>query len=369
MVIVQLMRSTLLFLLIAANLSSQIRNDRKSFEPYENWHDAKQHVSNLAEKDHFSGVLLVSNLTDNQVHLESIHGFANKKAKIENKIDTKFNIGSINKVFTAIGTLQLIQSGKLGLNDKLTQYVPELTKKGVDQITLKHLLQMRSGYGSYFSSEKFLANMNDLRDMEEYLPIIQEFELDFEPGTSRAYSNIGYELLGIVIQRVTKTNYYDYIQTHIYDRAEMENSGSFERDRLLKNLAIGYSQYSPNRVFGTELDRSEVNHYRYHNNDRLAVKGTAAGGGYATIDDFKKLLLAIKGYTLLDEKHTDLLMNRYEQTKKKRKAFGFAGGATGVSAHFWWNLQNDDYIIVLSNYDPTTTSQVFGKLRKTLEAL
>ncbi|MDC6366690.1 MULTISPECIES: serine hydrolase [Flavobacteriaceae] len=366
---VHFVRTILLFLFIVHNLNGQIRNNRRSYEPYENWNDAEQCISTLAKKDHFSGALLVSNLVDKKVYLENIHGFANKKSKIENTIDTRFNIGSINKVFTAIGILQLVQSGKLRLSDKLVQYVPELTEEGVNKITLKHLLQMRSGYGSYFSSEKFLSNMKNLRNMEDYLPIIQEFELDFEPGTSRAYSNIGFELLGIVLQRVAKSNYYDYIQTNIYDKAGMENSGSFERDKPSENLAIGYSQYGPDDAFGTELRDSRKNNYQYNSNDRLAIKGTAAGGGYSTIEDLKKFLLAIKVYKLLDEKHTDLLINRYEQDKEKRKTFGFAGGAMGVSAHFWWDLQTNDFIIALSNYDPTNTSQVFGRLRKTLENL
>ncbi|WP_350292562.1 serine hydrolase domain-containing protein [uncultured Croceitalea sp.] len=358
-----------MLLFVLFHLSGQNRNNRRSYRPYSNWNEARMAISSSANKGHFSGVIHVSNLQDNNPYIEESFGFADKELKVENRIDTKFNVGSINKIFTAIGILQLIQSGELTLSDNLTTYVPELTRSGVNEITIKQLLQMRSGYGSYFSSDKYSNNLNNLRDMEHYLPIIKDFDLDFEPGTSRAYSNIGYELLGIIIQRITKTNYYDFIQNNIYNKAGMYNSGSFERDKNTKNLAKGYTQYNLGQSLGTDLDLEQKKNYSFDNNNRHAVKGTAAGGGYSTVEDIKKLILALKTHNLIDEQHTKLLINRYEDTDKDRTAFGFAGGGIGINSHFWWNIKTDDIIVVMSNYDPPSASEVFGRLRKTLEKL
>jgi CubicO group peptidase (beta-lactamase class C family) len=263
--------------------------------------------------------------------------------------------------------MQLIEEGKLTLEDKLIQYIPELKMEGAGEITIRHLLQMKSGLGSYFDNEYFQNNYQQLRNMEDYLPALVDLELYFEPGSSRRYSNAGYELLGILVQRISGKNYYDFVRENVYNKAKMLHTDAYERDQLTDNLALGYSQYKESDFLGSELPVSQKGKFEQDVNQRHAVKGTAAGGGYTTAEDLYHFVLALQQNKLLDKKHTDLIFNRFEEKEARYPSYRKGGGSVGINAMINADFEKNYVIIVLSNFDPPTASDLASRLAKTIE--
>ncbi|MBR4223320.1 MAG: beta-lactamase family protein [Oscillospiraceae bacterium] len=158
-----------------------------------------------------------------------------------NKADayTTYEIGSITKTFTATAILQLVEQGKLSLDDTLDKFFPEY-EYGKD-ITIYHLLHMRSGIRPDFldqahglvegdtnneAFEQWKKYFKDGFTDEELLSELFSAEPDFGPGEQYAYSNAGYGLLAMIIEQVTGESYADYIQTNIFDVCGMEHSSS-----------------------------------------------------------------------------------------------------------------------------------------------
>lgn len=304
------------------------------------------YLQKLTSKQRFSGTVLV--VQNKKKIFGKSFGYASKRFKVPNQMDTKFNIGSINKLFTTVAILQLIQKGKIKLSDKAVQYVPELSMKNRGKITIEHLIKMKSGLGFYWENKKYTSNWENLRNMEDYLAIIKDEELAFEPGTKSQYSNSGYELLGIIVQRVAKQDYYEYVKQHIYQVAGMNNTDSYDYDEVVENLAMGY----------TNLKRGEAmrpgNHgsgkgYMYNNVYRHSSKGTAAGGGYSTVNDFQKFGTALAAHKLLNKKWTSWMFNHFSRGKGRHIFVG--GGAPGISAIFSFDADKGNTIVVLANYD------------------
>lgn len=345
----------------------QVRYDPSSIKPFKDLEEIKTYLKEQESKKLFSGTVLITRGDD--IIFREAYGLSNIEKATPNTPETKINIGSINKAFTGTAIMQLVEQGKISLDDKIANYIPELKADMADKITIRQLLQMKSGLGSYFESEKFLSMRKTLKNVEDYLPILTELELGFEPGTDQQYSNAGYELLGILIQRVSKQNYYKYIEQNIYRKAGMKNTGSFERDKPVKNLAQGYSMYATNEMFTLDDSPDEDKKYIYNINDRLAIKGSAAGGGFSTIDDLMRFAKALRTNTLLTEASTQLVINRFNEPLEGKGAIRIAGGAPGINSALISDFEKNYTVVVLSNYDPPTATELAGRLVKTLEVL
>ena len=227
-------------------------------------------LNNLSNKGAFSGSVLVAKGKD--VLLKESVGFANKKWKIKNNIDTRFSLGSMNKMFTAISVLQLIEKNKLKFEDKLTQFVDKswLPEGKVELITVRHLLTHTSGLGNFFNDDFNKSDKEIYRDLSAYKPLVSQTPLLFSPGTRNRYSNSGMLMLGLIIQKVSGKTYYDYVQKNIYDKAGMPMSGSFELDSVTPNMASGY------------LKRMHSDNWVNSIYTR-AIKGSPAGGGFSSV--------------------------------------------------------------------------------------
>ena len=137
--------------------------------------------------------------------------------------DTRFNIGSASKMFTAVAVGQLLDAGKLTLDDPVGKYVAGLTPEA-STVTIRQLLTHTSGMGNFFKPENFEA-MGKARSASDILPLIARDKPEFSPGDHFEYSNSGFALLGIVIERVTGQTYGDYLRQHVFAPAGMSNSG------------------------------------------------------------------------------------------------------------------------------------------------
>lgn len=311
------------------------------FSSYEEL-DAK--LKTFSETGGFAGVVLVA--SGNKTAFEKAYGLADREKGIPNRTDTMFDIGSISKLFTAVAVLKLAQEGRLDLDDKIGKYLKNLPAEISDKVTVRHLLQMRSGMGDFLRDRRYREKPENFRKVSDYLEIIRTTPLMFEPGTREAYSNSGYVALGAVIEAVTKKSYDDVIENYVYQPAKMKSSGSFDRTGGNKNMAIGYTRPEGPSSGGIQL---------IANTNLFAPFGNPAGGGFSTAQDLKRFVEALFAGKLLDREHTRLFLNRFEPPQEKENAngrpFNRAGGSLGVNAVILYDPARRDLVIVLANRD------------------
>ena len=290
--------------------------------------------------DSFSGVVMIAK--DGKPIFERAVGLADKTKNTSNRVDTRFNLGSINKVFTQVAIQQLVEAGKLSLDNKLGKYLPDYPNQDArEKVTIKHLLNMQSGIGDFFGPKFQATPKNKIRTINDYLPLFAGEPLKFEPGTSQSYSNGGYIVLGAIIEKVTGRSYYDYVREHIYKPAGMANTDSYEADAVVANLARGYTRRGDEA--GKLVD----------NISTRPGRGSSAGGGYSTTEDLLKFSLAIRDHKLLSAEHS-----------RRFGGLGVAGGAPGINAALETGVSGGYTIIVLSNYDPPSAEAMSEEIRK-----
>jgi CubicO group peptidase (beta-lactamase class C family) len=306
-------------------------------------------LKEMSNKDEFSGVVLLAK--DEKPIFRKPYGLASKEYNAPNLVDTRFNLGSINKFLTRIAIEQLEGNGKLKLNDPINKYLPDYpNKEAAEKITTSHLLDMTSGIGDFFG-EKYQATPKDrIRNLSDYLLLFADKPLLFEPGTSSRYSNGGYIVLGLIIEKVSGQTYFDYVRDHIYKIAGMINTTHLETDVPTENVASGYTyNYDEN-------DHS--NEPRRNNIYTRPARGSSAGGGYSTVDDLLKLVIALKTNRLSAPKVSEEI---------NQKGIAIAGGAPGINAFVEINPETGYVTVVLSNYDPPTAGKVGEKINSLLD--
>jgi CubicO group peptidase (beta-lactamase class C family) len=304
-------------------------------------------LNDKANADEFSGVVLIAE--KDSVVFSKAYGLASKEKNLPNKLDTRFNLGSLNKIFTQIAIGQLIQQGKISLDDKLGKYFPEYPNKdAAEKVTIRHLVTMRSGIGDFFGDKFMAAPKDKFRNNSDFIPLFASEPLAFEPGTSQKYSNGGYILLGAIIEKVSGKSYYDYVRENIFKIAGMTNTDSYESDKMPANSADGYTRRG--------LKDKWVN-----NLSTRPARGSAAGGGYSTAEDLLRFSLALqsKKITLTDD----------NGQPRNEVGLGIAGGADGINTLFFVNGQTGYTIIVLSNYDPPSAEKTGVQVRDWLKQI
>lgn len=303
-------------------------------------------LDELCGKDAFSGTVLIAQ--GEKVLLEKACGEATKVWHVPNNIDTKFNLGSMNKMFTATAVMQLVEQGKIKLEDPISKYVDEswLPRSITDRVTVHHLLSHTSGLGSYFNDTYFKSSRDLFRQVDDYKSLVQGDTLAFEPGARFQYSNTGMLLLGVVVEKASGSNYFDYIRKHIYEPAGMTNSDCYELDHPVANLAEGYIPEGKG----------------WKNNLFLHVlKGGPAGGGYSSVHDLHRFARALQTGKLLSAASTDKMWKDYSgarygygfQTEDSPagRIVGHGGGFPGLNSHLDIFLDKGYVLVVMSNYD------------------
>lgn len=317
-----------------------------------------------ATGDRFSGTVFAAK-GGKPVFLKA-YGLADRDRGTLVREDTLFDIGSINKKFTAVAVMRLVQDGRLGLNDTIGKYLKGFPADVTNKVTIRQLLQHRSGMGDYLSHPKYAENPKRFKAVADYLEIARATPLRFEPGTQEAYSNVGYVVLGAVIEAVTGRSYYDVVNEYVYVPASMKASGSFDRTSGMKNLAIGYTR----RVRGAA--GSGANAPPSPVTDRYSPIGSPAGGGFSTAEDLWRFVNALLDHKLLDQRHTALLLNGFSQPEEGKRGGGsiiFGGGAAGVNAAIAINLDTRDAAIVLANRDEPVAERIAEAVFRQLKSL
>ena len=201
-----------------------------------------QEVLKLAnEYGQFNGSALVAE--NGKVIYKGGFGLANVEWGIPNTPDTKFRLGSITKQFTATVILQLVEQGKIKLDGKLSDYLPEYRKDTGDKVTIHHLLTHTSGIPSYTNQPGFLENVSrNPYKVNEFVKKYASGDLEFEPGSKYSYNNSGYFLLGAIIERVTGKPYEQVLKQNIFDPAGMKNTGYDHHNTIILKRASGYTK-------------------------------------------------------------------------------------------------------------------------------
>ena len=319
-----------------------------------------EYLEDQANKNKLSGSVLLAK--DGKILFEKSIGYASKRFKVPNNRDTKFNLASIGKLFTAVAILQLIEAGKIGIDDPIGKYLDMFPKEVGEKVKIRQLLDMTNGWGDYWGNEYFLAHKDELRELSDYMEFIKDIPLEFEPGTTMKHSNIGYEVAGAVIEKVSGMDYFDYVREKIFKPAGMLNTDNYDRDSPVENLAVGYTNLNP-------LDK-QGNNFEWENTFLLSPRGTPAGGAYSTTEDMLKFDNALRSGKLVGKKYVDFMGNRwqgnigdpYVQVRIPRSA----GGANGASTLFARDMNNGFTIIVLTNYDHPVGIDIGNEIIKIL---
>lgn len=308
-------------------------------------------VERQAAADRFSGAVLVAR--DGRVLVRHAVGEANKSDGVPNRVDTRFNLGSMNKMITAVAVAQLVERGKLRFDDPVSKH---LTSEWIDpqvgqKITVAHLLSHTSGLGSHFTEEFWNASRMRYRNLEDYQALLRAQTPAFEPGTQWQYSNAGFLLLGALIQKVSGQSYDAYIAEHVAAPAGMKDTVCYEMDKVVPRLAIGYS-----RERGADgAEHWESNVFKH------AIKGGAAGGGYSTVDDLLAFDRALRDGKLVSAATRDRLWTSTPPADGYGYGFGVqrgpaglvvghTGGFPGISAALDIYVDRGFTVAVLSNY-------------------
>jgi D-alanyl-D-alanine carboxypeptidase len=307
-------------------------------------------VDGLVAKDDFSGVVLVAR--GETPLFWKAYGLASKEYGVSNRLDTRFNLGSINKVVTRVAIEQLAGKGALGLDDTIGKFLPDYPNKdAAEKITIRRLLDMTSGIGDFFG-EKYDATPKDrIRNLADYLPLFAAEPLLFEPGTDNKYSNGGYVVLGLIVEKASGMNYFDYVRENIYKSAVMENTEHFMADMPDENVASGYTRNWD--------DKEHPNEPRRNNIYTRPARGSSAGGGYSTADDLLRLVLALKADRL----------SAPETARMFAGNMSFAGGSQGINAYVETIATTGCTVVVLANYDPPAAMKAGEKIGRLLKRL
>ena len=324
--------------------------------------EASSYLDRLAAADYFSGTVIIAR--GGQPILARAFGQASKRHRVPNQVDTKYNLGSISKVFTAVGVAQLVDQGRLRFTDTIAQHLPGLDSAIAGEATIHHLLTHTSGTGrGAFHAEAFTDrqrhSVSDLLAMTIAPP-------DFEPGSDVHYSNEGFVILGAIIEKTSGSDYFTFIQRGIYDAIGMKDSGAFEADREIPNVATGYThwRWKGNRDFAFEEGP------RRNNDFMRALRGNPSCCTYSTAPDLLKFANALQNNFLSVGVTKALLGERVwlpglpGTAGREGYAYGFevlevdgvlrigkSGSIDGVSARLDMYPSLGYTVIVLSNYD------------------
>ena len=308
----------------------------------------------LESNDGFSGAVLVAH--DEEILWEAAFGLADQSQDIPNQTDTLFNLGSMNKMFTAVAIMQLVEQGRLSLDDHIVDVWPDYPNAEVaESVTIHQLLTHTSGLGDVFT-EEFATDPHRYRSNADFLSLFVDEPLLFQPGEEFSYSNAGFVVLGQIIEQVSGQSYYDYVQQNIFDPSGMVNIGAFEVDAEVPNLAVGHTTGD---FMGNETG------VLASNTALLPGRGFAAGGGYSTVEDLFHFRNALLGFDLLSPESTELLlagkarMGEYTQYAygfmdrlvAGQRVVGHTGGCPGVCSFLYMYPESGYTIVVLSNID------------------
>ncbi|HEY0553676.1 MAG TPA: serine hydrolase [Thermoanaerobaculia bacterium] len=285
----------------------------------------------VAAKD-FAGTVLLAK--GGKVLLRKGYGLANQELGVPNHPETRFQIGSVTKTFTAAAVVLLDRQGLLHLDDPLSKYIPGFPRGG--EIRISHLLGHSSGIPDMYSLPEYEEMKTRHVAITDLIALLETKPLDFAPGTSSSYSNSGYALLAYIVERVSGRTYQDFLRERIFAPLHLDHTGFWERQPILPGRAAGYEPWLP---------PAGVINTPYYDESILFGSGDL----YSTVDDLYAWYQAIREGRLF---RLDSLREPYGWGPRKR--FGRDeveqdGADPGFVAHLGAYLKDDACVVVLGN--------------------
>jgi CubicO group peptidase (beta-lactamase class C family) len=213
-----------------------------------------------------------------------------------------------------------------------------------------------------FFGEKYAATPKDrIRTLRDFLGLFETDALRFPPGTSRAYSNAGYVVLGLIVEKASGRDYFDYVRERIFTPAGMKNTDAFPQDAVVSNRAVGYTREKPGAPWKSNVYA-------------LPGRSSSAGGGYSTTEDLLAFDSALRGDALLPHEWTDWFFGDKSAppptagaaSPRRSGGLGFAGGTEGANAVVESDLDTGYTLVVLANQDPPAAERLMKTLRQWL---
>lgn len=262
------------------------------------------------EYGQFNGSVLVAE--KGEILYKKGFGLANMEWNIPNQADTKHRLGSITKQFTSMLIMQLVEQGKLKTDVPISTYLPYYPKSNGDIITIHHLLTHTSGTPNYTAFPGFSRDFKrDPYSPGEFVTIFADSTLQFKPGEKFAYSNSGYFLLGVIIEKVTGKSYEQVLKDNITIPLKMNNTGYDHHGTILTNRASGYEKNGSNYINAAYLDMSIP---------------YAAGSLYSTVEDLYLWDQALYTNRLLSKENMDLMFAKHIQAGPGYYGYGWSMG-------------------------------------------
>jgi CubicO group peptidase (beta-lactamase class C family) len=276
-------------------------------------------------------------------------GYADLENAVLASPDSKFRIGSLTKQFTAVAILKLIEEGKLSLNDSIQTYLPTFPVKS-HTITIEHLLTHTSGLEEVTETEQFSSTLIKLGcEPEKLVNYFKDSPLNFEPGSKFQYSNSGYHLLGLIIEKVSGLDYEDYLRSEIFVKADMKNTLADTNLKIIKNRASGYEKNNEKIINSSYLDMSVP---------------FSAGNLLSTTQDINKWYKALFNYKIIGKENLEKAHSPYILKDGTKSNYGYGwfvdnlqgekiiaheGGINGFLSSVIFVPKNQILTILLSN--------------------
>lgn len=311
----------------------------------------------LADDERFNGSVLVAK--GDQILLTKEIGDAAIEYGIPITPATKFRIGSITKQFTAMAVMQLVEAGKIDLEGKITNYLPDYPPANGEKITIHHLLTHSSGIPSYTGMTEIMKHRGSMEEApEDFIKNFWEKELEFEPGSKFKYNNSGYYLLGMIIEKVSDMPYDEYVRQNIFEPLGMTNSGYEHYRDVIPNLAEGYAA---------------VGDYPEKCGNIVTDMAGAAGALYATTEDLLKWHRALLDQKLISKSGYEKIFTPqiknygYGWTVEEhfgKTVYSHSGGIDGFRSMGILLPEEKFSVIVLSNLESANSTRIAQDLAK-----
>ncbi|MBE0645945.1 MAG: serine hydrolase [Bacteroidetes bacterium] len=295
----------------------------------------------------FNGAVLVAK--GNDIILRKGYGTANMEWNVPVTPETRFRIGSVTKQFTASIILKLMEEGKIDLQAKLRNYIPEYPSSQADDVTIHMLLNHTSGIPSYTSLPGFMERNTRLPyPPDSMFAVFAHLPYDFEPGSRWQYNNSGYFILGSVIEHVTGKPYDEVLREFLLQPLVMNGSGYEHNEDVIPQFAGGYVRIPGGYQRAAWLD---------------ATVPYAAGMMYSTVDDLYHWTRALHaGQVFANQKTFEMMTTPYMQNygyglmihtvkagEKDVRVVEHGGGIFGFRAALWYLPEEEYTIVVLDN--------------------
>ncbi|HEV3340654.1 MAG TPA: serine hydrolase [Pirellulales bacterium] len=314
------------------------------------------YLAACVEAEQFNGTVLVAR--DNERLVSRGFGLANFEHEIPNTPQTKFRLGSITKQFTAMAIMILQERGKLSVDDRISKYLDASPETWKD-VTLHHLLSHTSGIPNLTSFPDFRQTIRLAATPAGMIDRFRDKPLEFVPGEKFAYSNSGYILLGVAIEKAAGKPYEAFLREAIFEPLGMNETGYDHFEEIITSRAAGYQR-------GASLANAEF--------IDMSLP-YAAGALYSTVGDLHRWHEALSAGTLLSEKATTALFTPVKgdyaygwnvQTRSGHVVTSHGGGINGFATSILRIPDQNICIVVLSNTVPAPAGRMTNDLASLL---